>query len=115
MVLENIDYLRDEVRSGFYIPTAIKQAWATQLLILKEIDRICQKHNIKYFADWGTLLGTVRHGGYVPWDDDMDICMLREDYIKFTKICMSELPEGYDFQSYKTKKDHWMTIITFHI
>ena len=48
--------------------------------MLDVIETICRKHDITYFADWGTILGTVRHGGYVPWDDDMDICMKREDY-----------------------------------
>ena len=102
------DYLRDEVRSGFYIPTAIKQAWAAQLSVLSEIDRICKKHNITYFADWGTLLGTVRHGGYVPWDDDMDICMKREDYIRFKQVADLELPKEFAIHDYERKEDHWL-------
>ena len=77
------DYLLDEVRCGYYIPAMMKKTWANALEILSEIDRVCTKYNIKYFADWGTFLGTVRHGGYIPWDDDMDICMKREDYRKF--------------------------------
>ena len=48
----SIDFFKDEVRNGFYIPTAIKQGWAAELDVLAEIDRICQKHGIKYFADW---------------------------------------------------------------
>lgn len=84
------DFYRDEVRYGFYIPTAIKQAWAAELMVLGEIDRICRKYNIKYYAEWGTLLGAVRHGGFVPWDDDMDIGMLREDYIRFRKVAPRE-------------------------
>lgn len=71
------DFYRDEVRCGFYVPTAIKQAWGAELTVLAEIDRICRKHNIKYYAEWGTLLGAIRHGGFIPWDDDMDIVMLR--------------------------------------
>lgn len=71
----SMDFFRDEVRNGFFIPTAVKQAWAAQLQVLDVIETICRKHDITYFADWGTILGTVRHGGYVPWDDDMDICM----------------------------------------
>lgn len=106
--MELVKYLRDEVRSGFYIPTAIKQAWQAQLTILGEIDRICEKYNIRYFADWGTLLGVVRHGGYIPWDDDMDISMLREDYERFKKAAKVELPDGFAIQNFETKENHWL-------
>ena len=82
----DIDFFRDEVRNGFYIPTAIKQAWAAELEVLQVIDQICAKHGIEYFAEYGTLLGAVRHGGFVPWDDDLDICMMREDYNRFRAV-----------------------------
>lgn len=103
-----MDFLRDEVRSGFYIPTAIKQAWSASLKILAEIDRICEKYGIKYYAEWGSLLGAVRHGGFIPWDDDLDIGMLREDYNRFCLVADKELPEGYAFHTYKSKNDHWL-------
>lgn len=103
-----IDFFRDEVRNGFYIPTAIKQAWAATLDVLAEIDRVCEKHDIKYFADWGTFLGAVRHGGFVPWDDDLDICMLRDDYIKFRAVADKELAEGYVIHDYERHQDHWL-------
>lgn len=102
------DFLRDEVRNGFYIPTAIKQGWAAELDVLAEIDRICGKYGIKYFADWGTFLGAVRHGGFVPWDDDLDICMLRDDYTRFREVADAELPKGYVFHDFERKQDHWL-------
>ena len=60
--------------------------------MLGEIDKICRRHNLKYWLCSGTLLGCVRHGGYIPWDDDLDIEMLREDYEKLLKILPEELP-----------------------
>ncbi len=103
-----IDFFRDEIRNGFYIPTAVKQAWAAELDVLAEIDRICRKHDIRYFADWGTILGAVRHGGFVPWDDDLDICMLRDDYEKFRAVCDEELPESYCIHDYERHPGHWL-------
>ena len=91
----SIDFFRDAIRYGFYVPTQVKIAWAASLDVLSEIDRICQKHGITYFADWGTILGAVRHGGFVPWDDDLDICMLRADYNRFREVADTELPPSY--------------------
>ena len=89
------NYFDDEVRDGFFVPGIIKRAWAGETKVLTEIDKVCKKHGIKWFADYGTLLGAVRHGGFIPWDDDMDICMPREDYDRFNEIAKDELPEGF--------------------
>ena len=102
------EFYQDEVRYGFYVPTAIKQAWGAELQILVEIDRICKKYNIRYFAEWGTLIGAVRHGGFVPWDDDLDIGMLREDYERFKEVAKDELPGEFAIHDYATKENHWL-------
>jgi lipopolysaccharide cholinephosphotransferase len=71
-----------------------------QLEIALEVKRICDLYNIKYFLIAGTLLGAVRHGGFIPWDDDMDIGMLREDYEKFISIAKTELSSKYVLQTW---------------
>jgi len=96
MISFDESYFEAEYRDGFYIEPMMKRAWAAQLEILQVIDAICKRHNIKYFAELGTLLGAVRHKGYIPWDDDLDLGMLREDYQKFISVAKYELPEGYD-------------------
>ena len=88
-------YFNGEIRDGFFVQPLMKRAWAAQLEILQEIAVICKRHHIKYFAEWGTLLGTVRHKGFIPWDDDLDIAMLRGDFQRFLHYARQELPEGY--------------------
>lgn len=77
-----------------------------ELKIALEIRRICEKHNISYFLTAGSLLGAVRHGGFIPWDDDMDIGMLRKDYERFLQICQDELGEEYWLQTWDTDPDY---------
>lgn len=89
------DYFIQETRMDFTISKTMKCAWAAQLEVLSDVIAICQKYEIQYYSFWGTLLGTVRHKGFIPWDDDIDICMLREDYMSFLKAVKSELPSSY--------------------
>lgn len=100
-------YFEDEIRTGYYVDAKMKCSWASQLEVLVEIDRICQKHHIQYFAEWGTLLGTVRHGGFIPWDDDMDIAMKREDYERFLKLAPAEFPKTYTILNYRNQQEYW--------
>lgn len=74
-----------------------------ELMMLKDIDDICKKHNIQYFLCGGTMLGAVRYGHSIPWDDDLDIGMLREDFDKFRKVCQEEHPEIYNYSSHVNK------------
>lgn len=100
------EYLEDEVREGFFVPAEIKQAWAAQLEVLNDIDKVCRDYGIQYFADWGTLLGAVRHHGYVPWDDDLDICMKRQDYDRFIRLAKDILPEYYEVFDIRSDEDN---------
>ena len=100
------EYLEDEVREGFFVPAEIKQAWSAQLEVLNDIDKVCRDNGIQYFADWGTLLGAVRHHGYVPWDDDVDICMKRQDYDRFIRIAKDILPEYYEVFDIRSDEDN---------
>ena len=89
------NFFLGETREGFYIEPMMKCAWAAQLEVLDVISRVCNKYNIRWFADWGTLLGAVRHQGFIPWDDDIDICMLRKDYERFLQIPSEEWPDEF--------------------
>ena len=78
-----------EAREGFYVSDMMKRYWAAQIKVLSVMD------DIPYFAYGGTLIGTVRHGGYIPWDDDFDICMMRQDLNRFLEAADRELPQGF--------------------
>ena len=75
--------------------TSLRPLWDAILKVYKVFAEICDKHGLRYCADCGTALGAVRHGGFIPWDDDMDIQMPRPDYEKFVEIAPRELPTGY--------------------
>ena len=89
------EYFDDEIREDFYVSGLMKRVWAANLEVMSDVAKVCEKHNIRWLADYGTLLGAVRHGGCIPWDDDFDICMLRDDYNRFLEVAEKELPENY--------------------
>lgn len=101
-----VNFFDAETREGFFVEEKMKRAWAAQIEVLYEIRRICKKHNIPFFADWGSLLGAVRHKGFIPWDDDLDVCMLRPDYMRFLEVAPSELSEFYEIKSLYNNPEH---------
>ena len=98
------DLNRDEIRSGFLVTSHRKKLWNVQIGLVNEFARVCKKYNLKWFVIGGTLLGAVRHKGFIPWDDDFDVAMLRPDYNKFVQIAAKEfkppyfLDNWYDYQ-----------------
>lgn len=86
------EYFNNEVRCNFHITSMVKRLWAAEMEILAWIDEVCRKYGIRYIMCYGSLIGTVRHKGFIPWDDDIDIGMLRADYERFLEVVPLELP-----------------------
>ena len=93
------------------VPFELQHLHKVEIEILDEIDRICRKNNINYCLAGGTLLGAVRHGGFIPWDDDLDVAMPRDDYEKFIDVCKSELSDDFYLHSIETDKTYWNAFI----
>lgn len=91
-------FFQEEVRHDYTIPASMKKIWAVQLELLSVLLDVCQKNNLKIWADGGTLLGTIREHGYIPWDDDIDMAMLRPDYDKLIVIANKVFKSPYFFQ-----------------
>lgn len=114
------EFFEGETRNGFYIEPLMKHAWAANIEVLHKVDMLCQTLHIPYFVDWGTLLGTIRHKGYIPWDDDIDIGVLREDYDKLKyaiQHCQNELEfydvyEEADWGAHASKIVNSLTVLT---
>lgn len=88
-------FFEQEIRNGFYIDVTMKTVWAAELELLQKVAEVCDKYGLTWYAAYGSLLGAIRHEGFVPWDDDMDIWMKRKDYNKLMQVLQKELPEGY--------------------
>lgn len=96
----------EEVLCGFTVTEKRKRLWFEEIKLVEVFINICKKHNLKYIAEGGTLLGAIRHNGFIPWDDDIDLAMPRDDYDKFITIAKDELPDGLFLQHYNTEKKY---------
>ena len=79
-----------------------------ELSIFREFDKICRKNNIYYYLTGGTLLGAIRHKGFIPWDDDIDIAITRKEYNRLAKVIESELPSNLYFSTFDTPNHIWL-------
>lgn len=96
------------MRQSFLLDNAHLSKLQSELLdLLVEFDRVCRKHGIRYFLSCGTLLGAVRHHGFIPWDNDVDVELFREDYEKFRSVCSLELNEGFSFLDHVTDEEYF--------
>lgn len=88
--------------------TPLRKVQLKMLDILIVVDDLCRKNEICYWIDFGTLLGAVRHKGFIPWDDDLDICVHEKDYERFQKVCLEQLPDDLFLQNETTDPNSYM-------
>lgn len=103
-------FFEEEVRCGYTVTAEIKRVWAVELELLALFDSICKKHGLRYYVDYGTLLGAVRHHGFIPWDNDIDITMFRGEYQKLKAVMQNELEYPFFFQDSYTDPLRIMTL-----
>lgn len=92
------DYLRTEIRDGYQVSVTRKKVWLCELEMATWFCNVCEKYGLNYFLIGGSAIGAVRHNGFIPWDDDLDIGMLRSDFDKFRKVSIRELPSNYKIE-----------------
>lgn len=90
---------KEEYRDGYLVTSLMKEVWSIQLDMLKILMDVCNRHGLKIWAEGGTLLGAIRHKGYIPWDDDIDMMMMRSDYDKLLSVASEEFKEPLFLQT----------------
>lgn len=102
-----LDYQGEDI-TRFQLSESTKRQQKVQMDLLLQLKKVCEKHNIKYFLFYGSLIGCARHRGFIPWDDDVDVAMLREDYDKFCKAAQEEFDKPYFFQCPESESDFFI-------
>ena len=102
-------FLEEEVRCGYYVSPEMKRIWAVELDLLAKFQEVCEANGLTYFADGGTILGAVRHRGFIPWDNDIDVCMPRPDYERFLEIGKTAFAAPYFLQTPATEDGRYFS------
>ena len=102
------DFFKDEYLCDYYVTRHMKKIWAIELDLLLELDKVTKRHGLEYYIWYGTLLGAVRHKGFIPWDDDLDVAMPRHDYEKLLGLA-NEFKNPYFLQTPFTDKGYYFS------
>ena len=97
-----------EVRDEYYVSEKQKKIWNVQLELLQKLKEVCLKYDIKFFLIWGTLLGSIRHKGFIPWDDDMDVALARSEYERLCLIAREEFKDPFFLQTAETDQEYFI-------
>lgn len=107
----NPSFNQEELRARFNPEgSPLRRQQMVMLEMLKVLDQICRKHDIPYFLYGGTLLGAFRHNGFIPWDDDLDVAMMRKDYKRLLQVLPTELPDNIVLQTNDTDRNYFLFV-----